>query len=73
MDGPRFKRNRRSGLFLNLHRHKPIRIVDSESGAVIVITLDRQGKLNINAPQRFVVEKGLTSDPPSGTIKQRVN
>jgi hypothetical protein len=61
MDGPRFKRNRRSGLFLNLRRNKPIRIVHSESGAAIVITLDRQGRLNIDAPQQFKIEKDLTT------------
>jgi hypothetical protein len=57
---PRFKPSKRRGLLCNLKRNKPIRILDSQSEAVIVITFDRQGKLNIDAPQRFVIEKDLT-------------
>lgn len=58
----RFKPTKRCGLFLNLRKHRPIRIVDSESGAVMIITLDRQGRLNVDAPKRFVIEKDREPD-----------
>jgi hypothetical protein len=64
--GPIYRPAKRRGLLCNLRRRVPIRMIDQLSGDVITLTFDRQGRLNIDAPQRFQIEKPPPESPIGG-------